>query len=168
MSEKTAAPPALTASAIGPVYTRGKSYRARAEARQREYRARVLGAHHGRYGHLLSQQAAEEGNNFVHPEAHAAARSRQREGKGVAARTFENMLSSQAMCFNIFAPLGSRLEIAADVLRPFIPGLKNVTAIQIEHTPAGEVFNDQSALGGVDCDLLIEGETTSGRLLQLI
>lgn len=168
MSEKTATPPPLTASALGPTYTKGTSYRARAEARQREYRTRALSAHHGEYGHLLSPQAADEGNNFVHREAHDAARARQLEGKGVAARTFENMLSSQAMCFNIFAPLGNRLKIAADVLRPFIPGLTKVTAIHIEHTPAGDVFNDQSALGGVDCDLLIEGETTSGRLLQLV
>jgi hypothetical protein len=34
---------------LGPVYTKGASYRARAEARQREYRARVLGVQHGSY-----------------------------------------------------------------------------------------------------------------------
>jgi PD-(D/E)XK nuclease superfamily protein len=168
MSEKAAAPHALTASALGPAYTKGKSYRARAEARQREYRSRALGAPHGEYGHFLSPQAAEDGYNFVHREAREAALARQGAGKGVAARTFENMLSSQAMCFNIFAPLCKRLDIAAEVLRPFIPGLTKVTAIQIEYTPAGDVFNDQSALGGVDCDLLIEGETTSGRLLLVV
>lgn len=49
----------------GPIYTKGKSYRARAEARQRTYRAEVLGVPHGRYGHFLSQAAADAGSNFI-------------------------------------------------------------------------------------------------------
>ena len=93
---------------LGPVYKNGNSFRARAEARQREYRAQRLRVGWGRYGHLLTEEAAAAGANFLHPEAFQAARKRQTAGKGVAERTFENMLSSQAMCFNIFAPLSSR------------------------------------------------------------
>jgi hypothetical protein len=106
----------------GPLYTRGHTYRARAEARQRAYRAE-LGVQHGTYGHLLAKEAADEGKNFILDETFRAARQRERAGKGVTARTFENMLSSQAMCFNVFAPLASRLELATAVLRPFVPGL---------------------------------------------
>ncbi|MCA9630908.1 MAG: hypothetical protein KC766_24755 [Myxococcales bacterium] len=153
---------------LGPIYTKGASYRARAEARQREYRARVLGVAHGEYGHFLAPEAAIGGKNFVVDEAFHAARARQRAGKGVAPRTFENMLSSQAMCFNIFAPLSTRLDLAAEVLRSFIPGLTKVTAIHIEHTPAGDIFNDQTGRGGVDCDLLIEGTTTAGAFVQVV
>ena len=152
----------------GPIYTRGKTYRARAEARQRTYRAEVLGVPHGSYGHFLSADAADDGGNFIVEEAFRAARSRQQAGKGVAQRTFENMLSSQAMCFNVFAPLASRLELAAEVLSPFIAGLVEVTAIHIEHTPAGDVFNDQSGRGGVDCDVLVEGRTETEALVQVI
>jgi hypothetical protein len=152
----------------GPVYTKGCSYRARAEARQREYRARTLRVAHGHYGHLLAPSAADEGRNFVLAEAFAAARARQRAGKGVAPRTFENMLSSQAMCFNVFAPLGTRLAFAGAVLRPFVPGLRDVRSIQIEHTPPADVFNDQSGRGGVDCDLLLEGINDSGEPLVLV
>ena len=152
----------------GPIYTKGRSYRARAEARQRTYRAEVLGAPHGRYGHFLSQEAADAGGNFIIEESFVAARERQRAGKGVAQRTFDNMLSSQAMCFNLFAPLATRLELAADVLRQFIGGLLEVTAIHIEHTPAGDVFNDQTGRGGVDCDVLVEGRTDKGALVQVI
>lgn len=155
-------------SDLGPIYTRGASYRARAEARQREYRAHVLGVPHGKYGHILDQGAAGMGANFVLGEAHRAAQARQAAGKGVAARTFENMLSSQAMCFNVFAPLVERLDIAAEVLRPFIHGLTSVTALRIEHTPDLRVFRDQTGLGGVDCDILIEGTTTSGKLVQVV
>lgn len=105
-------------SELGPVYTTGASYRAPAEARQREYRVRKLGVEHGRYGHFLAEAAAMQGCNFVLPEAFEAARTRQRAGKGVAQRTFDNMLSSQAMCFNLFAPLRTRVSLAGDSLRP--------------------------------------------------
>jgi hypothetical protein len=153
---------------LGPVFRKGNSYRARAEARQREYRARTLRVAHGVYGHLLARSAAAEGRNFVSPEAFAAAQERQRAGKGVAARTFENMLSSQAMCFNLFAPLSLRPALAAEALRPFIPGLGSVTAVWIEYTPPSDVFSDQSGRGGVDCDLLIEGRNTRGETLLLV
>ncbi len=152
----------------GPIYTKGKSYRARAEARQRTYRSEVLGVPHGRYGHFLSQEAADGGSNFILEESFVAARERQQAGKGVAQRTFDNMLSSQAMCFNLFAPLATRLELVTDVLRPFIDGLLGVTAIHIEHTPAADVFKDQTGRGGVDCDVLVEGRTDKGALVQII
>jgi hypothetical protein len=152
---------------LGPIYTKGKSYRARAERRQREYRASI-GVAHGRYGHVLAQEAAGAGRNFVLPEAFEAARARQNAGKGVAPRTFENMLSSQAMAFNLFAPLGKRLELAAEVLRPFLPGLATVKAIEIEHTPPGDVFNDQTGRGGVDCDLFVEGTNAEDEPVVLV
>lgn len=155
-------------SELGPVYTKGASYRARAEARQREYRTRTLGVAHGSYGHFLAQAAANDGRNFVLPEAFEAARARQRAGKGVAPRTFENMLSSQAMCFNVFAPLSTRLALAGEALRPFVPALAEVKSIEIEHTPASDIFNDQSGRGGVDCDLLLEGTNTSGEPLVVV
>lgn len=152
----------------GPIYTKGKSYRARAEARQRSYRADTLGVDHGRYGHFLSLEAADGGSNFVLDEAFRAAQERRDAGKGVAQRTFDNMLSSQAMCFNLFAPLSTRLELATEVLAPFIDDLLKITAIHIEHTPAGDVFNDQTGRGGVDCDVLVEGQTARGSLVQVI
>lgn len=154
--------------AEGPIYTRGRSYRARAEARQRAYRAHNLDAPHGEFGHLLSKEAASLGGNFVLDEAHRAARARADAGKGVTQRTFANMLSSQAMCFNLFAPLASRLDFARDVLEPFIPGLEKITAVRIEHTPARDIFNDQTGLGGVDCDLLIEGRAAKGTFVQVV
>jgi hypothetical protein len=157
----------VSANDLGPIYTKGKSYRARAEARQRGYRA-SLGIAHGRYGHFLAPEAAAAGRNFVTAEAFEAAQARERAGKGVAPRTFENMLSSQAMAFNLFAPLSTRLELAAETLKPFIPGLAAITSIEIEHTPAADIFRDQTGHGGVDCDLFIEGTTTNGEPLVLV
>jgi len=155
------------ADLLGPIYTKGKSYRARAEARQREYRASI-GVPHGSYGHFLAQEAADAGRNFVLPESFQAARARQSAGKGVAARTFENMLSSQALAFNLFAPLGTRLDLAAEVLRPFVPGLADVKSLELEHTPPGDIFNDQTGRGGVDCDVFIEGTNVGGEHLVLV
>jgi hypothetical protein len=123
---------------------------------------------HGVYGHILSKVAAEQGKNFVLSESFEAARARQRAGKGVAPRTFDNMLSSQAMAFNLFAPLIPRPELAAEVLRSFVPGLKKVRSIIIEYTPPADVFRDQSGQSGVDCDLFIEGTNENGDILVLV
>jgi len=131
-------------------------------------RARALGVAHGRYGHFLTQTAADEGRNFVLPEAFDAARARPGFGQGRRPPHLENMLSSQAMCFNVFAPLSTRLELAGEVLRPFVPGLAVVKAIAIEHTPPADIFNDQSGRGGVDCDLFIKGTNARGEGLVLV
>jgi hypothetical protein len=153
---------------LGTIYTRGRSFRARAEARQRRYRAEVLGAGWERYGHWLDAEAAGRGANFVISSAHHAARSRQQAGKGVAERTFQNMLSSQAMCFNLFAPLADDLDLAAAVLAPLLPGLSRVDSITLEHTPAADLFGDQTGRGGVDCDVLIEAILHNGPAVVII
>ena len=150
------------ATELGPQYTKGRSFRARAEARQREYRAGVLGVDWSEHGHWLCEDAVAHGANFVVPEAFEAAQKRDNAGKGVGARTFKNMLSSQAMCFNLFAPLANDMPLAARVLRSFLPWLGRVDAIHIEYTPSNEIFGDQTGLGGVDCDVLIEGTLNDG------
>jgi len=146
----------------GPIYTKGSSFRARAEARARRFRVEVLHvAHDGKHGHKLAEGAVSAGANFLHPAARAAAEARAALGKGVSPRTFNNMLASQAMGFNIFGPLASEpsgLDIARDALRAFIPDLQRVASITMEYTPARDVFRDQSGRGGVDCDVLVEFE----------
>jgi hypothetical protein len=155
----------ISADALGPVYTRGDSFRARAEARQREYRVKHLaGAGWSEYGHLLDEAAADAGRNFVTEVARAAAIERRDQGKGVAPRTFDNMLSSQAMCFNLFAPLRENPDLGARVLQRMVPGLRRLAKLEFEHTPAPEVFGDQTGSGGVDCDLLIEAELDGGAI----
>ena len=146
----------------GPSSRAGRTFEARAEARQRRYRAEVLGVGHAEYGHWLDTQAASAGANFVTPVAHAAARRRDAHGKGVGPRTFTNMLASQTMAFNVFGPLADDPGLAEQVLAPLVPGLAAVRSIRFEHTPAADVFRDQSALGGVDCDVFIEGTFGQG------
>lgn len=46
---------------LGPAYTSGTTFRARAEQRAREHRARVLKVGWDRHGHILSAAAMEAG-----------------------------------------------------------------------------------------------------------
>lgn len=151
----------------GRSYSKGEGFRARAEALQRKFRAEVLRVGWSDYGHHLDEKAAQAGANFVHPAAWVAAQRRSRAGKGVhTGRTFGNMLSSQAMCFNVFGPLQSErdgLELAGKVLSSFVPGLAAVSSIDIEYTPSAEVFGDQSRYGGVDCDVRMDFVDDSGQ-----
>jgi len=156
-------PRMISSDDLGPVYTQGASFRARAEARQREYRSNVLRCRWAKHGHWLDDTAADSGRNFVIPEALEAAQIRMTAGKGVdRKRTFSNMLSSQAMCFNLFAPLARDLKLAATGFGPFFPGLAEVESISFEYTPAQSVFGDQTGRGGVDCDLLVDSVWDDG------
>lgn len=149
-------------SNLGKTYTKGDSFRAMAEAQQRRYRAEVLElSDDGQYGHRLSLEAAKGGHNFVVPVAHEAMVARAKSRKGISlARTEGNMLSSQAMCFNIFAPLDNAegRKALAGVLGRFVGDMGSIKKISFEYSPPNSVFGDQSSEGGVDCDLLIEFE----------
>lgn len=150
----------------GPVYTRGSSFRARAEAHARAFLASEIKASYRKYGHILSEEAADAGQNFLHHSAFKAFQTRAAAGKGVDVfRTGSNMLSSQALCFNILAPLAAAgpagLQIASDAFEHFVPGLRAITSITLEYTPSFDVFRDQAGLAGVDCDALIEYQTAT-------
>lgn len=145
--------------ALGPAWATGHSFRARAEAQQRKYRAdRRLG--HARWGHILEAGAAEAGKNFLTDVALRSVRAREGMGKGVDhERTFGNMLSSQAMCFNLFGTLdgtpGGRTVLATSLRDLGLP-VRDVTCTRIEYTPPAEIFGDQSVRGGADCDVLVK------------
>jgi hypothetical protein len=62
---------------LGSVYTKGSSFRALAEARQRHYRAHDLKAGWSKYGHLLDDESAGAGRNFLGAEIHKVAVLRQ-------------------------------------------------------------------------------------------
>ncbi|MCE5278069.1 MAG: hypothetical protein ABFD92_07535 [Planctomycetaceae bacterium] len=148
----------------GKAYTSGSGFRARAEAQQRRFRAGVLRLGYGDHAHWLMQDDAAQGKNF-YGRAHAAVLARAAGGKGVGLdRTRVNMLSSQAMCFNIFGNLQDveGLAVATRALRQYIPTIQHVRQIHLEYTPSNDMLGDQSALGGVDCDVLVEYDTAGG------
>jgi putative intracellular protease/amidase len=61
----------------------------------------------------------------------------------------------------VLSPLAdkSTLPVAARLLRRFVPSVASVQAIHFEYTPDKSLFYDQSARGGVDCDVLVEYST---------
>ena len=138
----------------------------------RSFRSSDLRVGYAEHGHWLEEGAAAAGKNFLHATALAAAEARAARGKGVHhERTFKSMLSSQALCFNLFGPLAhhpSGLALASEVLSAFIPDLVQVRSIEIEYTPAFELFRDQSGQAGVDCDALVEFEDAGGDLCVLV
>lgn len=149
----------------GKAYTLGNSFRARAEARQRRFRAQELQLGYGTHAHWLKKEDAEWGAN-LYGRALAEVLVRADGGKGVDTdRTLGNMLSSQAMCFNIFGNLRTEegLAVATRALRRFRPSIQEVKRIHIEYTPPNAVFGDQSGRGGVDCDVLIEYDAPQGK-----
>jgi len=116
----------------GKVYTRGKSFRAIAEARARKYRAEKLCLKdYDLYGHVLTVKDGEKGKNFLLPlqeDILRAVKERQAIGKGVDfARTSKNLLSSQAMCFNLFVPLNRDKQLAAKLFNFLIGGIDSYT-----------------------------------------
>jgi len=140
---------------------RGKSFRAVAEARARKYRAESLRLKdYDKYGHRLTTKDGDAGRNFLpslQDHILRAVKERQAIGKGVDfGRTSRNLLSSQAMCFNLFVPLNRDKQLAARLFNSFIGDIHSIdTDIAYEHTPSKSIFNDQSGKGGVDCDALV-------------
>ena len=153
--------------AEGRPYTNGNSFRAKAETLARRYRATDMQlTGFDKYGHILTDPDAQLGMNFL-PSYRAAImdalQRRNEDGKGIDLdRTTKNMLSSQAMCFNLFVPLALDKAFAAKCLNGIIGDVSIVRSIQIEFTPPNKVFHDQTLLSGVDCDALIVYQKRDG------
>lgn len=156
------------------IYTTGSSFRASAEALARNYRVTKLHiAEFDTYGHKLVDKDAEQGMNFLpslRNEILAAVKKRNEEGKGVdIERTIKNMLSSQAMCFNLFVPLNLNKKYATAFFNQLLGDCQTITDdIEIEYTPSKTIFNDQSGKGGVDCDALLQYKNGRGQNSLLV
>lgn len=147
----------------GKIYTRGNSFRAKAELHARKYRSEVLGlVSYDNYGHILDEVDANNGLNFINPEILHSVKLRENAGKGIHfGRTSKNLLSSQAMCFNLFEPLNKDKRLLIGILNSLLKiNVKEIIGeIQIEFTPPKEILNDQTGKTGVDCDAFIEYKT---------
>ena len=134
-----------------------KSYLAFEKSDKSEFRrkARILqsmwrsekgykpGMFHGReIGSLMSMPEAEENlNNYLSETIKEVVRNEVIENpmKGKLFkrdRIFNNLLSSQPLCFNLFAELQQNLELATKVFNKLVPELiKQVTKIEFEYSP---------------------------------
>lgn len=150
------------------IYTKGNSFRALAENHARIYRSATMHLKDfDKYGHKLIERDANRGMNFLpsfRTTINEKVLERKCEGKGVALkRTRGNLLSSQAMCFNLFIPLGNNLISAANVFKNYVNDLNEIESIEIEKTPPKKIFGDQNNFSGVDCDVYIRYNTNDNR-----
>lgn len=60
-------------------------------------------------------------------------------------RLYNNLLSSQPLCFNFFGRLKYNLPLAAQVFQRFYPEIKTVTNIHFEYAPNAATNGDNSA-----------------------
>jgi hypothetical protein len=144
----------------GKIFTKGKTFRAVAEARARKYRTQQLCLrNYDEYGHRITDEDGNSGKNFLPSlQEHIlrAVEARADDGKGVdLKRTTKNLLSSQAMCFNLFVPLNKDQRLTAKLFNTLIGDIGSINDIDYEFTPLEHIFGDQSGKGGVDCDALV-------------
>jgi len=101
----------------------------------------------------------DSGKNFLTENALAAVKLTQDERKthdfGMMEedRLFNNLLSSQPLCFNFFGELKLDLDLAVEVVRCFYPAVTKVTNVWFEYAPLGRYTQDNSAF-----DIAIEIE----------
>jgi len=94
----------------------------------------------------------ESGGNFLSASIRTAVEDTLREragshGRGAVetSRLYNNLLSSQPLCFNFFGELKADPALALQVLRKFWPGITEVHAVLFEHAPDRRLTDDNSA-----------------------
>lgn len=142
------------------------------QALWREDRNLLIGVHPGREGKTrrlgssIAMSAGMTGANFIHP---AIARLAKREmiyrEAGAAYddnRLLTNLLSSQPLVFNLFAPLKLDLTTATAVFDSFAPGfMSEITEVLFEHSPGrGDL---RFSGDGTAFDVLIRGHGPAGQ-----
>ncbi len=144
---------------IGPQHKSDTPFAKRMRFHQSWYRANVLRVpfgtgpgpkHTGKFGNMLTREDGAKGLNFLTPEIFEVAKCRVEEEQGVVEefRLIHNMLSSQPMCFNLFAPMVKDHELARRVFSQILPGrVKEIVDVKIEHAPepVSEYLDDRTA-----------------------
>jgi hypothetical protein len=163
----------------GPPTTADNSFAAKARFLQSWYRVNVLNqTDYGfgpdknsktKYGNILVG-GEETGSNFLLPSIFKHAQYRTqflKNGETISEyRLFNNMLSSQPMCFNLFYPLKALFEkdhiVAAKIFSACFPSLKiaEIVAVEIEYLPypKSEYLNDLTAFDAMLIYTTLKGE----------
>ena len=127
--------------------TRFRSCARLLQAMWRESQGLPIGIHQSRdggqrrLGSLISTTAADAGRNFLSPAvAHLVHREVTYQERGALIerrRLYGNLLSSQPLAFNLFAPLRFNLHFAAKVIRCLLPDIDiaKILRVQFEHSP---------------------------------
>lgn len=115
------------------------------EAQGLDYAASKQG---GGYGNLLSDTDGGAGKNFYSEAIFHVVKDRIDAGPGVEPNRCKcNLLSSQPMAFNLFAPLCLDSQLAIALLNPVLPGGVRAAKVYFEYSPgpdAADPANDRS------------------------
>jgi len=162
---------------IGPQSKRDSKFTAQMRFHQSWYRANILKVPFGtgptkgsksEYGNMLRKEEAEQGLNFLSKEIFGVVKKRLEDKTGTVDefRLLRNLLSSQPMCFNLFAAMdkGLSLEGLGNTLFKQVTqdeGFKRVMGVAMEFAPepAAEYLDDKTAF-----DAFVEYERTDGKL----
>jgi hypothetical protein len=172
MDPKAAPSNELDRGGLGPQVPNEHRLIARMRFHQSWYRSQVLQVPFGTgpteqsrrwIGSMLSRDAAEAGLNFLSEHTLEVAKQRLAAGGGAERfRLLHNLLSSQPMCFNLFAPLQADEELAMDVCRDLLGcPVSRVLAVRLEWAPApsADYLDDKTSF-----DCFIEYEALGGRV----
>jgi len=150
---------------IGPIPAEN-GFKHRMRVHQGWWRAFVLAERPGEYPNkksavicntILNGQTSQ--NNFLSPKISEAVRltilERQQDSSGIVEeeRLFNNLLSSQPLCFNFFGEFKTDVDFALQVLHQFWPALTGVNKVIFEFAPPENYTGDNSAF-----DVAFEGE----------
>jgi PD-(D/E)XK nuclease superfamily len=137
----------VSSVAFGPQYAGDDPVTRRIRFHQSWWRVERLGAPAGvdargnTYGNYLTEADASAGLNFLTPDIHQCALNRIASGGGVEKfRCTRNLLSSQPMAFNLFAPLHDDPDLAARLLDPLLPGGVATASVDIEWAPSKKMY----------------------------
>ena len=86
-------------------------------------------------------------DDFAKKAVHETLDSRKNGSKGLIKedRLYNNLLSSQPLCFNFFGRLKYNLLLATQVFQQFFPDIKDITEIHFEFAPNAATNGDNSA-----------------------
>jgi hypothetical protein len=132
---------------LGPQNPRDDAYTARQRLHQSWYRQHVLQVPCGvgpkasnktLYGNMLTREDGQRGLNFLTPHIYQVAR-RRLAARGAPLDSFQllcNMLSSQTLAFNLFAPLVDNKDLARRLVEATLAKpVREVVQVDLEYIP---------------------------------
>lgn len=96
------------------------------------------------------------GHNFLSEDIHQgvidflksreANNSKTKKANGIAKvdRLYNNLLSSQPLCFNFFVKLARKKELATQLLQSYLPNIKEVKNVLFEYAPLNWTFDNSA------------------------
>jgi hypothetical protein len=144
--------------AIGKQYSKDDNFKAKARLHQSKYRSEILNVDFDEYGNRLTKPDAKNHLNFY--SKLGVIETLKSRYPNYSKGLYADMLRSEHIPFNVFAPLKLDLILAKKVFNQLLKGVEivSIERIEIEYapSPASEYLNDRTSF-----DAYIEFKTTS-------